>query len=249
MPTSSAITRRDFLSAINVAAVAACAAPVMARELTTCDAERPAGTRKTLVFADVEYGFCWVPAGERGCWMLETAVDQRLWSAVTGYNPSGFRGANLPVEQVSYNDCQAFLAKLNAASETPENCSFRLPTESEWETACLAGADSHYWWGDALNGDRANCDGNYPAGTAKKGPFVNRTTPVKAYGANPWGLYGMNGNVWEWCAANDGESRLVFRGGAWTCEADACRAESRRLGAPTDRNSCLGFRFVLAGNC
>ena len=163
-----------------------------------------------------------------------------------GSNPSRFKGDDLPVETVSWDDCQAFIKKVNAAL----GCGARLPTEAEWEYACRAGTTTAYFWGNALNGDRANCC----YGNAE-------TTPVGKYGANPWGLCDMHGNVWEWCAdwygdyptrgvvdplgPASGDIR-VLRGGCWIYGARYCRSANRRRCDPGDRNFNFGFRLCCS---
>ena len=127
-----------------------------------------------------------------GFWMAKTEVTQKQWKSVMGNNPSHFQGDNLPVECVSWDDCVEFCRKAGHG--------LQLPTEAQWEYACRAGSETPYFWGNALNGDRANCNGNYPCGTTVKGPYKEKTTPVGSYQANAWGLYDMHGNVREWCA-------------------------------------------------
>ena len=131
--------------------------------------------------------------------MLETEVTQPMWESIMGNNPSKFQGANLPVESVSWNDCQRFLTKLNKLGIAPVGSRFALPTEAQWEYACRAGTATPFFWGDSLNGDRANCNGRDPYGTDAKGKFIKKTVPVGSYVANPWGLLDMHGNVAEWC--------------------------------------------------
>ncbi len=190
----------------------------------------------------------------KGFWLGKYPVTQRQWRSVMGGNPSAFQGDDLPVERVSWDDCQAFIKKVNAAL----GCGARLPTEAEWEYACRAGTTTAYFWGNALNGNRANCDGNYPCGTAKKGPYLEKTTPVGKYGANPWGLCDMHGNVWEWCADWYGEyptgsvtdptgpasgGSRVLRGGSWRNGARYCRSAYRSSSYPGLRDFSLGFRL------
>jgi formylglycine-generating enzyme required for sulfatase activity len=113
-------------------------------------------------------------------YMSATEVTQAQWTTVMGSNPSFFRdgGPNLPVERVTWYDVQGFLQRLNARGEGH----FRLPTEAEWEYACRAGTKT-----DRLSTTVANYDSHRP-------------TAVASYPPNPWGLYDMHGNVWEWCA-------------------------------------------------
>ena len=198
----------------------------------------------------------------RGFWMLESPITQGMWKSVMRGNPSYFKGSDrLPVENISWNDCQEYIGKLNRFWVRPKGYRFSLPTEAEWEYACRAGATTAYSFGDALNGDKANCDGNYPFGTDKKGPYLEKTTEVGKYGANAWGLVDMHGNVWEWVQdrygaypkgeATDpagpemGKSR-VLRGGCYGVPAFDCRAANRGWGWPGDfRGEFIGARLAL----
>jgi len=259
----------------------------------------PAGTRKTLEIAGVEYAFRYCPAGTftmgspesesgrysgetqhrveltNGFWTLETEVTQAMWESAMNSNPSWFSSSGggsskvngmdtskFPVETVSWTECQEFIDKLNAAAQLPEGFKLRLPTEAEWEYACRAGTTTAYFWGDSLNGDKANCEGNYPCGTSTKGKYLARTTEVGSYAPNPWGLYDMHGNVWEWCedvfasyntldnvqnpinVTTEG-SRRVLRGGSWNDYAGNCRSAGRAYDGPTRRRDLNGFRLVL----
>ena len=175
-------------------------------------------------------------------------VTQALWRAVMGSNPSGFKGDNLPVENVNWDDCQTFINRLN--SYTGRN--FRLPTEAEWEFAARGGNCSrHYKYSGSNNiGDVAWYDGN-----------SNRTHPVGTKQANELGLYDMSGNVWEWCSDWDGSyssysqndptgpnsgSRRVMRGSSWYDIARYCRLSYRGSYAPGSRYDDLGLRLVLS---
>ena len=257
---------------------------------------RAAGCRQTLKIGDVEYGFCWIPAGEfdmgspkseqreadanmyidyfwdfseealhhvkltKGFWLLETPMPQSLYEEVMGTNPSKFKGDNLPVENVSWYDATEFCEELT--KRLPKWLKATLPTEAQWEYGCRAGTTTPYSFGNALNGDDANCAGDYPFGTKTKGKYVGQTTPVKSYRPNPWGLYDMHGNVDEWTSdyyddypsgtAIDpkgptfGSDRRVFRGGHWYNPALYCRS-ARRGGVSADYrgHGNQGFRFLL----
>ena len=190
----------------------------------------------------------------KGFWLGKYPVTQKQWTSVTGDNPSQFKGDDRPVENVSWDDCQEFITKVNASL----GCCARLPTEAEWEYACRAGTTTAYFWGNALNGDKANCDGRYPCGTETKGPCLGKTTPVGRYASNPWGFWDMHGNVWEWCndwygayptgSVTDPTGSAVggyrvLRGGGWYGNARLCRSADRSRYDPGDRYSNFGFRL------
>ena len=193
----------------------------------------------------------------KGFWLGKYEVTQNQWQSVMGSNPSCFKGDNnLPVENVSWDDCQMFIARVN----NKLNCGARLPTEAEWEYACRAGTTTAYCWGNALNGDKANCDGSYPCGTTSKGPYKVRTVAVGSYQPNSWGFYDMHGNVYEWCqdrygdyggnatdpkgpASGDGR---VLRGGGWFYYARFCRSAFRSWDQPGYRNRYVGFRLCCS---
>ena len=190
-------------------------------------------------------------------------VTQSEYQAVMGTNSSYFKGTNLPVERVSWDDAQAFCTKVR--EQTGQ--AVRLPTEAEWEYACRGGTTTPFYWGGELNGTQANCDGNSPWGTSTKGPTLDKTSRVGSYAEkypHPWGLTDVHGNVWEWCqdwydagfyarsSAVDPECRdskqkyRVLRGGSWICSASDCRAASRNGRAPAKRGSDAGFRVCIA---
>ena len=192
----------------------------------------------------------------QGFWMGKYEVTQRQWECVMDSNPSNFKGANRPVEKVSWSDCQNFIRKINAAGQV----TVALPTEAQWEYACRAGTTTPFNFGSTLKGDKANCDGNYPYGTITQGPYRIKTRDVGSYASNDWGLYDMHGNVWEWCAdlygnytgdvANPtGPASGMFRvdrGGSWSSYARGCRSASRDRSGPGDRYDNLGFRLVCS---
>lgn len=134
-------------------------------------------------------------------WMADTLTTQALWQIVMGENPSYFKNedtdpAIYPVEQISWYDCQDFIERLN---ELVPGGGFRLPTEEEWEYACRAGTTTPFWTGETITTEQANFDGHYPYRSEDStGEYRQRTTPVKLFEPNPWGLYDMHGNLWEW---------------------------------------------------
>ncbi len=195
-------------------------------------------------------------------YMGQFAVTQAEWCSVTGTNPSTFQGDNLPVECVSWDDCQAFIQALNRKTSK----TYRLPTEAEWEFACRAGTITPFNTGGNLTTDEANYDGNYPYNKNRKGQYRKSTVAVDSFAPNAWGLYNMHGNVWEWCSDSydsdyyaackargvvtnpentvQGSDR-VLRGGGWNYFAESCRSALRLSFTPDFRNSHVGFRLVF----
>jgi formylglycine-generating enzyme required for sulfatase activity len=201
-------------------------------------------------------------------------VTQGQWQAVMAHNPSWFsrhgRGKDLikdvpdaelmdfPVEQVSWEDVQEFIRRLNEREEGAWRC--RLPTEAEWEYACRGGArlpggtmsPEECSWdfyldrpASALGSEQANFDGRFPHGGAAAGPYLQRTCRVGRYAPNGLGIQDLHGNVWEWCEdAEDGDSFRVIRGGSWYHPGKHCRTAARRRCEPSGRYSFLGFRLV-----
>ncbi|MGB3460215.1 MAG: SUMF1/EgtB/PvdO family nonheme iron enzyme [Halobacteriota archaeon] len=177
-------------------------------------------------------------------------VTQAEWKAVMGDKPSAFKGDNRPVEQVSWDDVQGFIKKLNEKEGTDK---YRLPSEAEWEYACRAGTTTRYSFGDDESelDDYAWYDKNSDT----------ETHPVGHKKPNPWGLYDMHGNVWEWVqdewhnsydgAPTDGSAwengdgaDRVIRGGGWDGSAGDCRSAIRDRLDLRDRDYALGFRLL-----
>ena len=187
----------------------------------------------------------------------ETEVTQALWEAVMGENPSSFKGnPQCPVENVSWNDCQDFISKLNnLLSSQLGGKRFRLPTEAEWEFAARGGNKSkgYKYCGSNNLGDVAWYDGN----------SNSQTHPVKQKQANELGIYDMSGNVWEWCSdwydedyysvypicnpkGPSSGSYRVIRGGSWDCNASYCRSSFRVNCSPGRELNYLGLRLALS---
>jgi formylglycine-generating enzyme required for sulfatase activity len=191
-----------------------------------------------------------------GFWLGVTPLTQAQWQAAMGSNPSYFKGEDLPVEQVSWDDCQAFCKKLKERTGK----TFRLSTEAEWEYACRAGTTIPFCFGVTITPDQVNYDGNYPYGGAAQGAYRAQTSVVGSFPANAWGLYDLHGNVWEWCADGFGpyasedqidpkyksnDEARVLRGGSWHHAARGCRSACRRWLAPSLRFYYVGCRLVL----
>jgi len=238
------------------------------------------GLWMAFVYKGVRHAFRWIPPGRflmgspedeaergsderqheviltRGFWLGETPVTQALWQAVMGDNPSRFKGSDRPVEGVSWDDAQRFIARLNGERD---DLLLRLPSEAEWEYACRAGSTSPFWFGDTIGTAQANYDGNYPYAGGAKGENRGQTVEVTALPANDWGLYQMHGNVWEWCqdwyedypkgpvrdprGPDTGASR-VQRGGSWFSSARRPRSAYRVHGHPGIRFDGTGFRLA-----
>ena len=182
-----------------------------------------------------------------GYYIGKYEVTQELWEAVMGSNPSHFKGDNLPVACVSWDDVQEFLRKLNAMTGKR----YRLPTEAEWEFAARGGNGSR---GCKYSGSNSIDDVAWF--------YYNSGCPhaVGTKSPNELGIYDMSGNVWEWChdwkgdyscypqrnpkGPNSGSCR-VYRGGSWLNSARYCRVSHRDFIAPDSRDSRLGFRLAL----
>jgi formylglycine-generating enzyme required for sulfatase activity len=250
------------------------------------------GERMTLIINNIEYAFRWCPAGtfimgspqsekdewdlsdlydetqhqvtlSRGFWMQETEVTQEQWESMMGNNPSKYKGSQLPVETVSWNDCQDYIRRLNALISS--DYQFSLPTEAQWEYACRAGSTTTYCCGDSQEQLK-----DYAWFGMKFLEFDKEALEWKAYGstnpvglkkANDWGLYDMHGNVWEWCSdlygdypvgnvtdptgVNNGCS-CVNRGGSWFSSAKNCRSSDRYASIVTTfKYDHLGLRCAL----
>jgi len=193
----------------------------------------------------------------QGYWLADTACSQALWEAVMESNPSHFKGNDLPVESISWEDVEEFNRKLN---EKISGLKARLPSEAEWEYACRAGTETPFWWGEELTTDLANYNSNNPYNNGPKGVGREKTMPIKSFAANPWGLYQTHGNVWEWCedwfgvfpevegcidpiGPDDGTYR-VLRGGSWFGLGEWLRAAFRNHFSPVNRYGDLGFRLA-----
>lgn len=211
----------------------------------------------------------WIPAGtfvmggtlsdekrhpvtlSNGFLMAETECTQAQWEAVMGRNPSVFKGANLPVDSVNWEQANQFCATLTEihlkAGLIPEGWVWSLPTEAQWEYACRAGSTGDY-------AGKINSLGWYDLNSGEKPHEVKEKEP------NSWGLFDMHGNVWEWCSdwyadysplpATDPKgpaegTNRVLRGGSWGNYDTNCRSANRFNVMPSDRNRNQGFRPIL----
>lgn len=195
----------------------------------------------------------------KGYWLQTTEVTQAQWAALMGRNPSHFKGTDLPVEGVSWEDVQQFIDKLNR-KQGPK-FTVRLPSEAEWEYAARAGTATAFAFGKCLSTTQANFIGSAPLKGCKKEGYLKKTVPTGSLAPNRWGFFDMHGNVHEWCqdwlgpyppkAATDpaGPAKgryKVIRGGSWRKGAADCRSAARYRYGPKRRSSSVGFR--LAGD-
>jgi formylglycine-generating enzyme required for sulfatase activity len=196
----------------------------------------------------------------RSFWMSRTLVTQQEYQSVLGNNPSVFtNNTSLPVEMVTWFDATNYCAQLTrrdlVSGQIPAGLAYRLPTEAEWEYACRAGTTTRYYYGDDPNYTNLASHAWY------EGNSGYHTQPVAQKTPNPWGLYDMCGNVWEWCqdwyAAYPGGSvpdpqgpatgdYRVLRGGSWDDPAWNARSACRYGEQPQNRREYYGFRVVLA---
>ena len=176
-------------------------------------------------------------------------ITQKEWQALMGNNPSSIKGANLPVDKISWHDAQEFIAKLNKQAGHKR---YRLPTEAEWEYACRAGSNSLFCFGDDISklGDYAWFNEN----SGGKLQSVGKKKP------NAWGLYDMHGNVEEWVQDKAGKYRMlsitdpkgsaksdthIFRGGSYECDFNFCRSSKRSSMRPEFALNGVGLRVAM----
>jgi len=203
-------------------------------------------------------------------------VTQGQFQKIMGKNASFFQpnkggSPDHPAEQVRWREALVFCRKLSALPEEKKaGRTYRLPSEAEWEYACRAGTTTPFNVGDALSSRQANFNGNFPYGSAAKGPYLRKTAKVGSYAANAWGLYDMHGNVLQWC--NDfydpnyykkspkkdpkgpdkgvvptgyrNDCYVVVRGGCWLDEGRGCRSGRRFRLQPSEPYRWTGFRVA-----
>ncbi len=207
------------------------------------------------------------PVRMEGFFLAQTPITQAQWKVVAGWpkverdlhpDPSRFKGANNPVEQVSWFDAMEFCSRLSQRT----GLTYTLPSEAQWEYACRSGTTTPFSFGATITPELANYNGNYAYDQDTKGEYRKQTTPVGSFPANAWGLQDMHGNVLEWCldrwhgsyegAPADGSawtdpeagedvSRLL-RGGSWSNSSSGCRSACRDRFRPGYRNGSVGFR-------
>ena len=203
----------------------------------------------------------------QGYWMADTCVTQELWVTVMRMNPSKFQGEQNPVDGVSWQDCWQFILKLK---EQYPALRLTLPSEAQWEHACRASTTTPFSFGDQINSNQVNFNGNSPYNDGPESKYREQTVPVKSLPANPWGLYEMHGNLWEWCQDNDlreyqqGESIAdpgqkwlesseseenairLLRGSSWHGIGKRCRSAYRLEARAGGRLNRFGFRLSLS---
>jgi uncharacterized protein (TIGR02996 family) len=195
----------------------------------------------------------------RGFWLGVHPVTQAQWCSLLPALDFGFRGADLPAEEVNWFEAQEFCRRLSEATGQP----FRLPSEAEWEYACRAGTATAFSFGPGLSSEQANFDANYVYGAGVQGVYRGKTTPSGTFPANAWGLYDLHGNVLEWCqdwyhgdyyrqspehdppGPSEGHTRVV-RGGSWYFAAPPARSAYRFYQDPEQRDDDLGFRVAAS---
>ncbi|MFM9088988.1 MAG: formylglycine-generating enzyme family protein [Cyanobium sp.] len=198
----------------------------------------------------------------------QTPVTQAQWKVVASWpqvkrdlkpEPSNFKGANRPVEQVSWEEAMEFCQRLSQRTKRE----YSLPSEAQWEYACRAGTTTPFAFGETLTPDLANYDGNVTYGTGPKGIYRKKTGAVGSFPASAWGLQDMHGNVWEWCldrwhdsyngapmdgtpwgSTGDAGARLL-RGGSWRSLPGYCRSAYRGGRQQGDRSYIIGFRLCV----
>lgn len=195
----------------------------------------------------------------KGFWIADTTVSQAFWEQLMGNNPSRFQGEQLPVDSITWHDATKFIEKLNCYNQSTV---YSLPTEAQWEYACRAGTLTPFSFGEQINSNQVNFDGTAPYDNGSKSADRRVTINAQELPPNAWGLYGMHGNIWEWCQdwyaeypsipAQDPNGATkgllkVLRGGSWFYSGRHCRSATRAHAAPDDAGIFLdyGFRLVI----
>lgn len=185
-------------------------------------------------------------------------VTQAQWKAIMGkLPPCRFKGEELPVERVSWEEAHAFCQRLSKKTGR----AYRLPSETEWEYACRAGTISPFSFGDTITIDVVNFNGEHSFREEPRGRYIHVTTQGGTFPPNAFGLYDMHGNLWEWCEDNwledysssprdntsyqNKDSRIrVARGGSWHEPPNLCRSASRIKFLQSDAEEFIGFRVA-----
>jgi formylglycine-generating enzyme required for sulfatase activity len=226
-----------------------------------------------MKFAYAPPGNSWLGGGGGKMGTVPFTLSEPIWcgvfpvthaqlQTVVEFRPPKQKGPqdpNYPVEMISLSKAQEFLSKLNSQL-AGDGLAYRLPTEEEWEYVCRGGpitqdqSKYHFYFAkskkdftptpsNSLSSQEANFNGNYPAGSASKGPFLDRRSEVGTYLPNPLGVYDMHGNVSQWTITSGG-SGYVIRGGSWFAKADQCTATIRRTPGPKTSLQGVGFRLM-----
>jgi formylglycine-generating enzyme required for sulfatase activity len=205
------------------------------------------------------------------CWLGRFPITQAQWRVVAGWprlereldpDPARFKGADWPVEQVSWEEALEFCRRLSRSTGR----AYSLPSEALWEWACRAGTTTPFHFGATLSPEVANFRASVTYGDGPKGEFREHTTPVGLFPANAWGLHDLHGNVLEWCldrwhpsprhgpsdgrpwlepspeVPSEGRDLRLLRGGSWFNEPHICRSAYRNSNHPGNRNDNVGFR-------
>ncbi|XWK87735.1 MAG: bifunctional serine/threonine-protein kinase/formylglycine-generating enzyme family protein [Phormidium sp.] len=200
-------------------------------------------------------------------YMGKYPITQAQWKTVAALpkikidlnsDPSNFKGANRPVENVNWHEAQEFCQRLSRKTGK----TYRLPSEAEWEYACRAGTTTPFHFGETITTDLVNYNGNYTYASAPTGTYRKQTTDVGSFPPNAFGLYDMHGNVWEWCAdpwhenyngaPSDGrvwesggnDQYPLLRGGSWCNVPWDCRSAYRGWNESGSGYGSYGFRVV-----
>lgn len=194
--------------------------------------------------------------------MSKYLITQKQWKAIIGkLPPCRFRGDNLPVERVSWQDAQNFCKRLSKKTKRD----YHLPSETQWEYACRAGTSTPFTFGETITTEIVNFNGEHRFRNELSGIYGHVTTAGGTFPPNAFGLYDMHGNLWEWCADNwlddyasaprdsssyqNKDSRFrVVRGGSWHEPPELCRSAARLKVLQTDGEEVIGFRVVCDEN-
>lgn len=201
------------------------------------------------------------PVSISSFFMGKYEVTQEQYEVIMGSNPSGYKGINLPVEDVTWDMAVEFCKKLSQKT----GHAYRLPSEAEWEYACRAGTVTPFYFGETITTDLANYYGHAnPYAFAPKGEYRGETTKVDQFPPNAFGLYDMHGNVWEWCqdiwhdnyegaptdgsawVSDDNKAVRVLRGGCWFRNPEQCRSANRSNTYHDSGPSASSFRLVTS---
>ena len=192
-------------------------------------------------------------------WMSRFLVTQEQWQAVMGTLPGRFKGAQLPVDTVSWIDANRFCEKLSARTRH----GLHLPSEAQWEYACRAGTRTPFCYGPTLTSDLANYNGEFSYQSGPVGVYRHVTTPGGRFPPNGFGLYDLHGNLWEWCAdtwhepytgapadaspwvTGAADEFRVARGGSWHDIPEVCRSAARLKIKDSEGDEMTGFRVVM----